>query len=139
MKIKVIAIGKLKKEYFQSASEDFVSRLKHYISLEIIECREEKTEKYLLPGNYNVILDRTGTQMSSIEFANFISEFLVKGSRDLAFFVGDANGFAKKFIEKGDLQLSFSKMTFPHEMSRIILLEQIYRAFTIIQNEKYHK
>lgn len=139
MKIKVIAIGKLKKEYFQSASEDFVSRIKHYIALEIIECKEDKIEKYLLPGNFNVILDRMGTQMSSIEFANFISEFLAKGSRDLAFLVGDADGFTKEFIEKGNFSLSLSKMTLPHEMSRIILLEQIYRAFTIIQNEKYHK
>jgi len=139
VKIKVIAVGKLKKDYTLEGALDYKNRISHYISLEIIETDEKAIGKLINDKAYNVALERTGVEMSSIEFAKFIQEQLTYSPKDIAFFIGGADGFSAKTLEQMDFRLSFSKMTFPHEVARLLLLEQIYRAFTIINNEKYHK
>ncbi|MGC9124830.1 MAG: 23S rRNA (pseudouridine(1915)-N(3))-methyltransferase RlmH, partial [Caldisericaceae bacterium] len=96
-------------------------------------------EKLLREKTFNVILDRCGKEMDSIAFANFVKEKLVYSSKDLAFFIGGADGFGEETLKRADYLLSFSNMTFPHEIARLLILEQIYRAFTIIGNEKYHR
>lgn len=139
MKIKIIAVGKLKQPYINSGVKDYLERLKHYIPIEILEVSEKDIPKYLSSDNFSTVLNRIGKEMSSPEFAEFINKLLIKGNKDIYFFIGGAEGFDEEFIQKGDFVLSMSSFTFPHELARLILLEQLYRAFTIIRNEKYHK
>ncbi|MCD6426646.1 MAG: 23S rRNA (pseudouridine(1915)-N(3))-methyltransferase RlmH [Caldisericaceae bacterium] len=138
MKIKLIAVGKLRKRYVKEGVADYVSRIKHYVPFEIIEVKEGKTEQYLSKDAFNVILDMRGKTFSSEEFAEFIRDKMIKG-KSLAFFIGGAEGFNDSVRKKADILISFSKMTFPHELARLMLTEQIYRALTIIKGEKYHK
>ena len=139
MKIKIIAVDKLKKPYINSGVKDYLERLKHYVPIEILEVSEKDIPKYLSPDNFNIVLNRIGKEVSSPEFAELINKLLIKGNKDVIFFIGSAEGFDEKFIRRGDFVLSMSSFTFPHELARLILLEQLYRAFTIIRNEKYHK
>ncbi len=139
MKIRVITVGKLKKGYMLEGVNDYLGRVKHYIGIEIVETSESAIAKFLTDRTFNVILDRSGKEFDSLDFAVFIQDKLAKSSKDIVFFIGGANGFINELLEQGDLLLSISKMTFPHEVVRLLLLEQIYRAFTIINGEKYHK
>jgi 23S rRNA (pseudouridine1915-N3)-methyltransferase len=139
MKIRIIAVGKLKKGYVAQGVNDFKERIAHYTSLEIIEVEQENMPKYLSEKVFNIALDRNGKQFNSEDFAKFIEDKMVYFNKDLAFFIGGADGFSGDFIKSCDFSLSFSKMTFPHEIARLFLLEQIYRAFTIIKGEQYHK
>jgi len=139
VKIKIIAVGKLKKPYINSGVKDYLERLKHYIPIEILDVSEKDISKYLSSDNFNIVLNRIGKEMGSPEFAELINKLLIKGNKDIDFFIGGAEGFDKEFIRSGDFVLSMSSFTFPHELARLILLEQLYRAFTIIRNEKYHK
>ncbi len=139
MKIKIYAVGKLKKGYFKQAADDYISRLRHYINIDVFELTEESILLSHKKENFNVILDRTGRQMHSLEFAGFLENHIARSQKDLAFFVGGAEGFPADFVASGDAVLSLSEMTFPHELARLIILEQLYRAFTIMRGEKYHK
>jgi 23S rRNA (pseudouridine1915-N3)-methyltransferase len=139
MRIRIIAIGKLKKAYVTDGVRDFQKRVSHYVNIEIFETDEENISKYLNDKFINIVLDRNGKKLDSMEFAHFIEEKTVYFSKDLAFFIGGANGFDRNFIKKFDIAISLSKMTFPHEIARLVLLEQIYRSFTIIKGEKYHR
>ena len=139
MKIRIIAVGKLKKGYVAQGVKDFKERIAHYISLEIIEVEQENTPKYLSEKFFNIALDRNGKQFNSEGFAKFIEEKMVYFKKDISFFIGGADGFSGDFVKSCDFSLSFSKMTFPHEIARLLLLGQIYRAFTIIKGEQYHK
>ena len=139
MKIRIIAVGKLKKGYAAQGVKDFKERIAHYTSLEIIEVEQENMPKYLSEKFFNIVLDRNGKQFNSEDFAKFIEEKMVYFKKDISFFIGGADGFSGDFIKSCDFSLSFSKMTFPHEIARLLLLEQIYRAFTIIKGEQYHK
>ena len=139
MKIRIIAVGKLKKGYAAQGVKDFKERIAHYTSLEIIEVEQENMPKYLSEKFFNIVLDRNGKQFNSEGFAKFIEEKMVYFKKDISFFIGGADGFSGDFIKSCDFSLSFSKMTFPHEIARLLLLEQIYRAFTIIKRERYHK
>ena len=139
MKMRIFAVGKLKKGYVAQGVKDFKERIAHYISLEIIEVEQENTPKYLSEKFFNIALDRNGKQFNSEEFAKLIEDKMVHFNKDFAFFIGGANGFSGDFVKSCDFSLSFSKMTFPHEIARLLLLEQIYRAFTIIKGEQYHK
>jgi 23S rRNA (pseudouridine1915-N3)-methyltransferase len=139
MKIRIIAVGKLKKGYVAQGVNDFKERIAHYTSLEIIEVEQENMPKYLSEKVFNIALDRNGKQFNSEDFAKFIEDKMVYFNKDLVFFIGGADGFSGDFIKSCDFSLSFSKMTFPHEIARLFLLEQIYRAFTIIKGEQYHK
>ena len=139
MKIRIIAVGKLKKGYVAEGVKDFESRILHYVPVEIIEVEGKDVPKYLSPKFFNIALDRNGKQFNSEDFAKFIEEKMVYFKKDIAFFIGGADGFSGDFVKSCDFSLSFSKMTFPHEIARLLLLEQIYRAFTIIKGERYHK
>ncbi len=138
MKIKLIAVGKLKKKYIREGASDYISRIKHYVPFEVVEVKEEKIGQYLSKDSFNAVLDMRGKMFSSEEFAEFIRDKMIKG-KDLAFFIGGAEGFDDSVRRKADILVSFSKMTFPHELARLMLTEQIYRALTIIKGEKYHK
>jgi len=139
MKIRIIAVGKLKKGYVAQGVNDFKERIAHYTSLEIIEVEQENMPKYLSEKFFNIVLERNGKQFNSEGFAKFIEEKMVYFKKDISFFIGGADGFRGDFVKSCDFSLSFSKMTFPHEIARLLLLEQIYRAFTIIKRERYHK
>jgi len=139
MKVRIVAVGKLKKGYVAQGVKDFKERIAHYTSLEIIEVEQENTPKYLSEKFFNIALDRNGKQFNSEGFAKFIEEKMVYFKKDISFFIGGADGFSGDFVKSCDFSLSFSKMTFPHEIARLLLLEQIYRAFTIIKGEQYHK
>jgi len=139
MKTKVFAVDKLKKEYNKLGVADYLERIKYYIPIEIIEVTEEKLPKLLSKENFNIILDEKGNELTSVELAQFLQKLLTHQSKDIAFFIGGATGLPKEVKEKGDYILSLSRLTLPHEIARVMLLEQIYRAFTIINNEKYHK
>jgi len=156
MKIRLIAVGKTKARYLREGEEDFLARLRRYTSCEMISVKEEpvgkgasekdirKREAQRLaertqPGAVVVILDRRGTPMSSEEFAQFLHRCLLGGRSAVDFIIGGPLGLPEDFLPHAALRLSLSQMTFTHEMTRLILLEQIYRALTILRGEKYHK
>ena len=147
MKITIIAVGKLKEKYLIEAVNEYLKRLKPFATVEIVEimeCRtiEEEAEKLLarLPkDSWVCVLDVIGEAMSSEEFAETIAKVTMRGQSNITFVIGGAFGMSEKVREAADLRLSLSKMTFTHQMTRVILLEQIYRSFKINRGEPYHK
>lgn len=139
MRIKIIAVGKIKKEYIKKGIMDYSKRIVHYIPFEIVEVKEEHLNRFIDADAFNVLLDEKGKALTSAAFALFIEKMMISSVKDIVFFVGGAEGFSDEFRKKADFILSLSKMTLPHEMARMVLVEQIYRAFTIIRGEKYHK
>jgi len=139
MRIRLFCAGKLKESFYREACEEFMKRLSRE-RIEIIEIRDstpgkEAEIKRKLKNEFLVVLDESGIVKTSGEFAEFIKNF----QGDLAFVIGGPNGISKDLKEKADMLLSMSKMTFPHELARVIFLEQIYRAFMINQNKVYHR
>ncbi len=139
MRIKIIAVGKVKKEYIKKGIMDYSKRVVHYIPFEIVEVKEEHLNRFIDADAFNVLLDEKGKALTSTAFALFIEKMMISSVKDIVFFVGGAEGFSDESRKKADFLLSLSKMTLPHEMARMVLVEQIYRAFTIIRGEKYHK
>lgn len=156
MKITLIAVGKIKEKFLREAIDEFKKRLTKYISLEIIEIPDEKTPeganpdeilqrekegilKHLPSQSYIITLAIEGKQLTSEEMASKIENLAVSGESHITFIIGGSLGLHKDLINKGSFLLSFSKFTFPHQLFRLILLEQIYRWFKIIKNEPYHK
>ena len=159
MKITVITVGKIKEKYLKDAIAEYGKRLGRYCRLEIVEVADEKTVehasealeeqirgkeaerilKHLKEDAYVITLEIQGKQLSSEEMAAKIEQLGVQGEGHLIFVIGGSIGLGKEVLERSDLALSFSKMTFPHQLMRVILLEQIYRSFRIIQGEPYHK
>lgn len=157
--VKVICIGKLKESYLSAACQEYQKRLSRYCSFEIKELNETllsdypsdaeieaalKKEAQLIEaqipsGAYSIALCIEGKQLSSPELAQKIEQVAVSGKGKLCFIIGSSFGLDKSLKEKCDLRLSFSKMTFPHQLFRVLLSEQIYRAFSIINRSKYHK
>ena len=152
MKIKVLWVGKTQEEWIRSAIEEYAVRIGRYIQLEILEAREERggaTEvtrelegerlSRLVPRNARlVLLDEKGDELTSPEFSRFLATSRDNGVSELAFAIGGAYGFSQGFRSRAERTIALSRMTFTHQMVRIFLLEQIYRGFTIINNEKYH-
>lgn len=150
--IKIIAVGSLKEKYLKEAVEEYIKRIKKYNNIEIIEIKDEglveekkaielegeKIKKHLTNKEYIITLEIEGKQMSSLEFANRLERIQIENS-NIVFIIGGSYGLSKDILEKSNLHLSFSKMTFPHQLFRVILLEQIYRSFKVINNERYHK
>ena len=143
--IKIICIGNLKEKYLKEAEAEYLKRLKSYTKLEVIELQEEKQdnvvslkkekeeiEKQLKGCEYIIILDIEGEQLSSLELSNKINNLLSTQNKDIVF-------VDEEIKKKANLKLSFSKLTYPHQLFRIIFLEQLYRSFKIINNEPYHK
>ena len=159
MDIKVLCVGKLKESYWTEAMSEYSKRLGKYCSLGIIEVKEEKAgdnpsnaEELAIvgaegrrlgnmskEGSYRIALDIKGKALSSEELAVKMEDLRLQGRSSVEFFIGGSLGLSSEVLEGADLRLSFSKLTFPHQMMRVILLEQIYRSFRIARNEPYHK
>ena len=159
MKVTVIAVGKIKEKYLKDAIAEYSKRLGKYCKLEIIETVDEKTPdnaseaeeelihtkeaqrilKHIRPDAYVVTLEIEGEQMASEQFAEKIRRLGVQGISHVVFVIGGSIGLGREVRARSDLALSFSKMTFPHQLMRAILLEQVYRGFRIINGEPYHK
>ena len=150
--IKVICIGKLKENYLKEAEEEYLKRLKKYTNIELIELQDsniddekivlekekELIEKHLTGKEYLITLEIEGKQLSSIELADKLDKTFITNS-NITFLIGGSYGIHSSIKEKANFKLSFSKMTFPHQLFRILLLEQIFRSYKILNNEKYHK
>lgn len=156
MKIKIIVPGKTKEKFLQQGEKDFQKRLTRFCHLDWIIIKEHKisadktvqiiklkeAEKILnqVPkGAFVIVLDQTGDQMSSEQLAEYLQHTMNEGVGELTFIIGGVLGLDESILKSANKILSLSKMTFTHEMSRLILLEQLYRAFTILKGEKYHK
>ena len=156
MKIKIIALGKIKERFLKDGIDEFLKRLIPYTSLEIIELNpieikdENLTQKaldeegvnilsHIKDDSYVITLEIQGKQLSSEEFASKINEITKSGISELVFVIGSSCGISQKVSQRADFKLSMSKMTFLHQFARLILVEQIYRAFKILKGEKYHK
>ena len=150
--IKIICIGKLKEKYFRDAVSEYLKRLSKYTKISLIEipdcsdadvksCLAKEKEailKNVKDKDNVVLLDVNGIEYSSTSFSNFINDELSYNS-NITFIIGSSNGFDDEIYSLFRKRISFSKMTFPHQLFRVLLLEQIYRSFKIINNEKYHK
>jgi 23S rRNA (pseudouridine1915-N3)-methyltransferase len=147
--VEVIAVGKIKEDYLKKAIEEYSKRLSRYCTMKITEIPDFPDDKNSVEREGVLIIPKIkgvciplcieGKQMESIEFAKFIEKCTVEGNSHITFVIGGSNGLDNKIKDLAKLKLSFSKMTFPHQLMRVILLEQIYRAFKIINNEAYHK
>ena len=155
MKINLIVVGKTKSHYLQDGEADFTKRLKHYCKFseqilpDIKNARnlskkelKEKEGRLILDSlknsDYVILLDDKGITLSSIEFSEFTNQKMESSANELVFIVGGAFGFSKSVYQRANTKLSLSKMTFSHQMVRMIFKEQLYRAFTILKGEKYH-
>lgn len=159
MKITLITVGKIKEKYLRDAIAEYNKRLSRYCKLEIVEVADEKTPdqasetveenirakegerilKYIKDDMYVITLEIDGKMLSSEEFAGKIESLGVQGKSSIAFVIGGSIGLGKEVLRRSDYTLSFSKMTFPHQLMRVILLEQVYRGYRIINGEPYHK
>lgn len=157
MTIKLLCVGKTREKYLRLALEEYLRRLRHYVPVEYKEIKAEKRKKTendeqtkqrecerisqaLSPQSVVVVLDERGRQYSSSEFSQFISRYQDRGNvKTLTFVTGGATGFSETFLKDADNVVSLSKMTFPHQLCRLILVEQLYRAYTILAGEPYHK
>ena len=159
MKITVITVGKIKEKYLEDAIAEYSKRLSRYCKLEIIQVADEKTPdrasevvetqikdkegerilSHIKDTAYVVALAIEGKMISSEELAELIDGLGVRGESHIQFVIGGSLGLSKKVLERADYKLSFSRMTFPHQLMRVILLEQIYRSYRIVNGEPYHK
>jgi 23S rRNA (pseudouridine1915-N3)-methyltransferase len=140
MKIDIICIGKLREDYLRAAQAEYLKRLGPYAKLTVIEAADERgMEKALTGGAYPIALAIDGKALTSEELAHKLQNMAVDGRPHIAFLIGGADGLSPRILGLCPIKLSLSTMTFPHQLARIILLEQIYRTFRIINNEPYHK
>ena len=150
--IKIICVGKIKEKYLVDATEEYKKRISRYTKLEIIELKDhsiddinkvlelekEQIERYIDSKDYVITMEIEGEQVSSEKFAEKIDNVLSINS-NIAFIIGGSYGLDNSIKNRANYHLSFSKMTFPHQLFRVLLLEQIYRAYKINNNESYHK
>lgn len=159
MRITLVTVGKIKENYLRDAVAEYVKRLRKYCKLEIIEVADEKTQeraseteemavrskegerilKHVKEDAYVITLEIQGNQITSEELADKIEGLGVQGKSHVVFIIGGSIGLGIEVMKRSDYALSFSRMTFPHQLMRVILLEQIYRGFRIINGEPYHK
>ncbi len=159
MKITLITVGKIKEKYLRDAISEYSKRLSRYCKLEIIEVADEKTPdhasqivedairdkegerilKYVKEDAFVVTLEIKGKLLTSEELADKIETLGVQGISHIIFIIGGSIGLGNEVLKRSDYALSFSKMTFPHQLMRVILLEQIYRSYRIINHQPYHK
>jgi 23S rRNA (pseudouridine1915-N3)-methyltransferase len=138
MKIALVVVGKTQTQDLQDSVLDYTKRISRYSGFEMIETSDEKLEKTLEKFDRVFLLDEKGKEHTSMEFSQFIEKQLNTGVKNIAFVVGGPFGFTQAVYALSDSSLALSKMTFPHDLVRVIFLEQLYRAFTILKNEKYH-
>ena len=159
MKITVLTVGKIKERYLRDAIAEYTKRLRRYCRMNIIEVPDEKIPdqvsqameeeirrkegerllRYIEADMYVITLEIIGKMLTSEELAQRIEMLGIQGKSNLAFVIGGSIGLGQNVLKRSDYSLSFSKMTFPHQLMRVILLEQIYRSYRIIQREPYHK
>lgn len=159
MKITLVTVGKIKEKYLRDAIAEYSKRLSRYCKLEIIEVADEKTPDQASQGEENAIrrkegerilkqiksdayvitLEIAGKMLTSEELAEKIDTLGVHGISNITFIIGGSLGLSEDVLGRSDYGLSFSKMTFPHQLMRVILLEQVYRSYRIVKNEPYHK
>lgn len=159
MNITLITVGKIKEKFLRDAIDEYSKRLSKYCKLEVIEVSDEKTpdnasEKEELQikekegtqilskikdNAYVIAMDLKGKTLSSEEFSSFIDNCGIQGNSNLVFVIGGSLGLSKDVLNRANYKLCFSKMTFPHQLFRVMLLEQIYRGFRIMKGEPYHK
>ncbi|MGI6679715.1 MAG: 23S rRNA (pseudouridine(1915)-N(3))-methyltransferase RlmH [Dehalobacterium sp.] len=159
MQIKIITVGKLKEKYLKEGIQEYLKRLTPHAKVDIVEVPDEKTvenasatelklikdkegeriARHLKEGTYLIALDVQGQNLSSEEMAAKIGDLGVRGKSDLTFLIGGSVGLANPLLKQADFRLSFGRMTFPHQLMRLILVEQLYRAFKINAGHPYHK
>ncbi|SHE89829.1 23S rRNA (pseudouridine1915-N3)-methyltransferase [Caldanaerobius fijiensis DSM 17918] len=159
MGIDIIAVGKIKEKYIQEGVSEYAKRLSRYCKLNIVEVPDEKAPENLSDaqkeqvkqlegerirakikkGSFVIVTDINGEQMSSERLASKLNELILSGKNDITIVIGGSLGLCDELVKNADMRLSFSKLTFPHQLFRLILLEQLYRCFKIIHAEPYHK
>lgn len=152
MKINIVAVGKIKEKFFTDAIAEYQKRLSRFCDFKIVEVPEATNYKNLAEKShiegellllkakgYIVALDGKGKMLSSEDIATTINDNMVNGISEISFIIGGSNGLSKELLDKSNLIVSFGKITFPHQLFRVVLSEQIYRAFTIIGGMPYHK
>jgi 23S rRNA (pseudouridine1915-N3)-methyltransferase len=159
MKITIICVGKVKEKFYRDAIDEYAKRLSKYCKFEIVEVADEKTpdkasaveeeqikEKEaqrilskIKPDSFVCTLEIAGKELSSVELADWMEKCALTGKSQIVFVIGGSLGLHSSVLNRSDFALSFSRMTFPHQLMRVILSEQVYRAFRIISNEPYHK
>jgi len=159
MTITIVCVGKLKETYLKDAQKEYLKRLSRFCSIKVIEVDEEKApetasaaqeekirqkeseriKKAIGKNSVKIALALDGKELDSVEFSEQIHNYMLEGKSDLTFIIGGSTGLDKSIMRDADFNFCMSKLTFPHQLARIILLEQIYRAFKILNNETYHK
>lgn len=159
VKISIITVGKLKEKYLKQGIEEYVKRLRNYAKVEVIEVRDEKAPEtlseaemtavkkkegerllaHVQPDMHVITLEIDGKMLNSEQLASKMNELAIYGKSKVAFVIGGSLGLSEAVQKRSNLALSFSKMTFPHQLMRLILLEQVYRAYRINRGEPYHK
>ena len=159
MNVTILCVGKVKEKFYRDAIVEFEKRLSRYCKLDIIEVADEKTpdnasevverqikekeaermEKYIREGAYVIALAIDGKQLDSVELSEKMEKLGISGNSNIVFVIGGSLGLADGILKRADFKLSFSRMTFPHQLMRVILLEQIYRGYRIMNHEPYHK
>ena len=159
MKIKLICVGKLKEKYLDDGIKEYLKRISAYSDIEVIEVADERipenpslAEETIVKSkegirildkvkqdDYMILLDVQGKELDSIQFAERIEDCMINGKSTIDFVIGGSLGHGEDVLTRANARISFSQMTFPHQLMRLILVEQIYRAFKIIRHETYHK
>ena len=159
MNIKIITVGKIKEPFYKDAVSEYAKRLSKYCKLTITEVADEKTKENATSRENDIVLKKEGERiinnisesdyvialaidgkmLDSVQFADKLNALGLEGISNICFVIGGSLGLHKAVLDRADYKLSFSDMTFPHQLMRVILLEQIYRAYRIINNEPYHK
>ncbi|MBO5510082.1 MAG: 23S rRNA (pseudouridine(1915)-N(3))-methyltransferase RlmH [Lachnospiraceae bacterium] len=159
MKITICTVGKIKEKYFRDAIAEYTKRLSKYCKLEIVEVEDEKTPdnageavelsikqkegarlaSHIKDDSYVIALAIEGKKLDSVLFSEKLEKLFIQGTSHITFIIGGSLGLAPEILSRANYLLSFSDMTFPHQLMRVILLEQIYRSFRIMKHEPYHK
>lgn len=159
MKIKIIGVGKLKESYLKEGIQEYVKRLQAYADVEVIEVDDEPIPKNpslaqevmvkakegrrvldkVKQADFMILLDVAGTEMDSVDLSKYLQKQMIDGHSTIDFVLGGSLGNSEDVLERADYRLSMSRMTFPHQLARLILVEQIYRSFKIMKGEPYHK
>lgn len=144
--LKIICIGKIKKQYIKDAIQDYKTRLSKYTKIDVIELDDDNPKeeakrilKYIDEKDYIITMEIEGKELSSTELSDKIKELNTYGNSNTTFIIGGSDGLDDSIKQKSNFKLSFSKLTFPHQLFRVLLLEQLYRSYKIINNEQYHK
>lgn len=159
LKVSIVCVGKIKEKFIKQGIDEYRKRLSRYCNLDIIEVQDElipdnasygeqsiikkkeaeRAARHIKQGSFVFFLDVSGKKLSSEEFSKKLSDVMIQGNSHVTFVIGGSIGFDEDFMNMADMKLSLSDMTFTHQMVRLIILEQIYRAFKIMMGEAYHK